>query len=253
MRSEKNLDGMTLHQTILSEIEGRIISGEWPPGHRLPFEVDLAKHYGCSRMTVNKVMTQLAKAGLIERHRRAGSFVKMPHAQSAALELHDIETEVKSLGAPYGYALVSRELRASSAEDKTVMELETDTQIVDLVAVHHAGKRPFCVEERLINAGLVPEATSTDFTINAPGGWLIAQVPWSAAENRIQAVPASPEVARLLEISTGTPCLMVQRRTWNHSGPVTFVRLIYPGHTHSLVARFEPTLSDLVPPIAEYI
>ncbi|MGG2473725.1 histidine utilization repressor, partial [Rhizobium sp. BR5] len=33
--------GQTLHQRILSDIEGRIVSGEWPPGHRLPFEVDL--------------------------------------------------------------------------------------------------------------------------------------------------------------------------------------------------------------------
>ncbi|WP_411196868.1 GntR family transcriptional regulator, partial [Rhizobium sp.] len=53
----------TLHQRILSEIEGRIVSGEWPPGHRIPFEVDLATQYDCSRMTVNKVLTQLAKAG----------------------------------------------------------------------------------------------------------------------------------------------------------------------------------------------
>jgi GntR family histidine utilization transcriptional repressor len=65
----------TLHQSILSEIEGRIVSGEWPPGHRIPFEVDLAQQYGCSRMTVNKVMTQLAKAGLIERRKKSGSFV----------------------------------------------------------------------------------------------------------------------------------------------------------------------------------
>ncbi|MBE7732831.1 histidine utilization repressor [Devosia faecipullorum] len=231
---------MTLHQTILGEIESRIVSGEWPPGHRLPFEVDLAKHYGCSRMTVNKVMTQLAKAGLIERHRRAGSFVTMPRAQSAALELHDIETEVKSLGVPYAYTLVSRKLRPSDAQDRAVMELEADTLVLELLAVHHAGAKPFCVEERRINVGVVPEAETADFAVNAPGGWLIAQVPWSAAENRIQALPASAEIARLLELPKGTPCLMVQRRTWNRAGPITFVRLVYPGDSHTLIARFEP-------------
>ncbi|MBW8787882.1 MAG: GntR family transcriptional regulator, partial [Rhizobium leguminosarum] len=42
----------TLHQRILSDIEGRIVSGDWPPGHRIPFEVDLATQYDCSRMTV---------------------------------------------------------------------------------------------------------------------------------------------------------------------------------------------------------
>jgi GntR family histidine utilization transcriptional repressor len=67
----------TLHQRILSDIEGRIVSGEWPPGHRIPFEIDLTKEYDCSRMTVNKALTQLAKAGLKEvrqfRHAAAGT------------------------------------------------------------------------------------------------------------------------------------------------------------------------------------
>ena len=51
------------------------MSGEWAPGHRIPFEHELATEYGCSRMTVNKALSQLARAGLIERRRRSGSFV----------------------------------------------------------------------------------------------------------------------------------------------------------------------------------
>ena len=50
---------------ILGDIEGRIMSGEWAQGFRLPFEADLAAHYDCSRMTVNKVMTQLARNGSV--------------------------------------------------------------------------------------------------------------------------------------------------------------------------------------------
>jgi hypothetical protein len=44
-----NLNDATLHSKILADIEARIVSGEWPPGYRLPFEID-------SRMTMNKVM-----------------------------------------------------------------------------------------------------------------------------------------------------------------------------------------------------
>ena len=156
------------------------------------------------------------------------------------LELHDIETEVKSLGLPYGYALVSRRDRSSNAGDRRLMELAGPTPMVELVAVHRAGGKPFCVEERRINAGVVPEAAAADFAASPPSGWLIAQVPWSAAENRIQAVAAAGEIARLLEQPKGTACLVVERRTWNHAGPVTFVRLNYPGGRHTLVARFTP-------------
>ena len=191
-------------------------------------------------MTVNKVMTQLAKAGLIERHRKAGSFVTMPRAQSAILELHDIETEVKSLGLPYSYELISRSNRRSTSEDRRLMEFTEATPMVELLAIHRAATKPFCVEERRINIGAVPEAMEADFTVNAPGQWLIDQVPWSTAENRIQAMAASAGIARLLGLPEGTACLVIERRTWSHAGPVTFVRLTYPGDSHTLVARFTP-------------
>lgn len=230
----------TLHQKILREIEGRIVSGEWPPGFRLPFELDLAAHYGCSRMTVNKVLTQLARAGLIERHRKVGSFVTRPRAESAVLELHDIETEVNSLGQRYTYTLVSRTDRAADDEDRRLMRVEQAGPIVELLAMHRAGGTPFCLEERRINACVVPSALDTDFSLHPPGRWLIDQVPWSAAENRIHALAASVQTARLLGRRTGTACLVVERRTFSPTGPVTFVRLTYPGDSHMLVARFTP-------------
>ena len=76
---------LSLHQRIVNDIEGKILSGEWAPGQRIPFELELAALYNCSRMTVNKAMTQLARAGLIERRKKSGSFVTQPHAQSDAV------------------------------------------------------------------------------------------------------------------------------------------------------------------------
>ena len=230
----------TLHQKILGEIKGRIVSGEWQPGFRVPFEVDLAEHYGCSRMTVNKVMTELARAGLIERHRKAGSYVTRPRPESAVLEINDIETEVTSLGLPYGYALLARKDRRSNREDRRLMDVGEATPMIELLAVHKAGGKPFCLEQRRINAGAVPEAKAADFSKTPPGQWLVAQVPWSTAENRIQAMEASAETSGWLDVRQGTACLVVERRTWSHAGPITFVRLTYPGDSHSLVARFAP-------------
>ncbi len=67
--------GMSIEARIRGEIEGRIRSGEWAPGTRIPFEHELVATHGCARATVNKALTRLAREGLIERRRRAGSFV----------------------------------------------------------------------------------------------------------------------------------------------------------------------------------
>lgn len=231
----------SLHRRILDEVEGKILSGEWPPGFRIPFEHELTEQYGCSRMTVNKAITELVKRGLIERRRKSGSFVTQPHAQSAVLEIHDIEAEVRSLGLPYRYERLARSERAAKAGDRKLLDLPAGAKLIELVALHHAGPRPFCLEERMINLQAVPEAAAEAFETASAGQWLLGQVPWSAAEHRIRAVAAGQRVAGLLRIAPGAACLVIERRTWSGGAYITHVRLTYPGESHELVAEFAPS------------
>lgn len=240
---ERSAEPGSLHQRILADIEERILSGEWPPGHRIPYEHELTARYGCSRMTVNKVLTQLAGAGLIERRRKAGSFVRRPHSQSAVLDIPDIKTEVQALGLPYRFTIARRRKRSSTRADRDLLEMAEPGPILELVCRHDAGQRPFCLEDRIVNLSAVPEAEKEPFAEIAPGAWLVARVPWTAAEHRIRAEGASEEAAKALDIPTGSACLIVERRTWSAERPITFVRLTYPGPVHELVARFAPTQS----------
>lgn len=235
---------VSLHQRILSEIEDRILSGAWMPGHRIPPEHELAGLYGCSRMTVNKVLTQLTQAGLIERRRKAGSFVRRPHSQSAVLEIKDIRAEVLERGQTYGFEAIALHRRRTRHADVQRLALTDRGRVVDVTCRHLAGRRPFCLEERLINLAAVPEAARESFTAIAPGAWLLLRVPWTAAEHRIRAVAANPQIAALLSVAEGTACLVVERRTWAADRPVTSVRLTYPGDAHDLIARFVPRKHD---------
>ncbi len=230
-----------LHRRILEEVEGKILSGEWPPGHRIPFEHELTEQYQCSRMTVNKAITELVKRGLIERRRKSGSYVTHPHAQSAVLEIHDIRLEVESLGLRYRYEKRTRLDRSAKAADRRLMDLPEPAPLTEISALHFAGGQPFCLEDRLINLVAVPEAAAETFDDTAPGAWLISRVPWSAAEHRIRAVGADARAADLLAIAPGTACLVVERRTWSGGVYITHVRLTYPGEKHELVAEFAPS------------
>jgi GntR family histidine utilization transcriptional repressor len=236
-------DGETisLHQRILSDIREKILSGAWAPGHRIPFEHELTAEYKCSRMTVNKALSQLAKAGLIERRRRSGSFVRQPQSQAAVLELHDIRIEVEALGLPYRYERLGRAKRRSTAEDRASLGLSAPGQVLWLEGLHFAGERPFALEQRLINLSAVAEADEEGFLEIAPGPWLIGRVPWSEAEHRIRAIAADKHLADMLDIDANAPCLVVERRTWSAEHPVTHVRFIYPAESHTLVARFTPS------------
>jgi GntR family histidine utilization transcriptional repressor len=230
----------SLHQRILDEIAGKILSGAWPPGHRIPFEHELTATYGCSRMTVNKALSELARAGLIERKRKSGSTVTRPRSQAAVLEIHDIRTEVEALGLAYRYELLLRQRRKAIAAERADIGLPAGAAVVAVKARHLAGGQPFCLEDRLISLDAVPLAAQEDFASIAPGAWLIGHVPWSAAEHTIRAVAADEQAAKELGITAGAACLVVERRTWSADKPVTFVRLTYAGDSHALVARFAP-------------
>jgi GntR family histidine utilization transcriptional repressor len=231
----------SLHERILSDIEDRILSGEWPPGSRIPFEHELSGHYDCSRMTVNKALTQLAKAGLIERRRKAGSFVMRAPSRSAILEIPDIKIEVAALGLAYRFEILARrQKRAGKAEEERLEGIGAGP-VLEITCRHWAGKAPFCLEERLINLTAVPEAAAEEFHAISPGPWLVARVPWSNAEHRIRARPAGGHCGTLLGISAEAACLAIERRTWSGDIPITFVQLTYPGQAHELVARFSPS------------
>lgn len=230
----------SLHQRILGEIEERIRSGAWPPGHKLAGEEDLAAAYGCSRMTVNKALGELARAGLIERRRRAGTFVARAPAQSAVLAIPDIGAEVAALGEAYRFEVIDRRRRKATAADLTRLGRAGATEILALTVRHFAGTRPFCLERRIIDLGTVPDAGAEHFADQPPGTWLKERVPWTAAEHRIRAVGADGVLAEGLGVAPGTACLVVARRTWHGEKPVTAVELAYPGEANELVATFAP-------------
>jgi len=234
-------ESTSLYQRILNDIRGNIVSGAWPPGYRIPFEHELTVQYGCSRMTVNKALSQLATAGLIERRRRSGSFVRTPRSQAAVLEITDIRSEVEALGLPYRYVLEQRRERRNQSDDSERLGPVCPKKLVELTCLHYAGPRPFCLERRLISLDTVPDAAAEDFLEVAPGPWLIGRVPWNTAEHRISAEAADAAIAAGLDIDEGTPCLAIERRTWTGDLPVTYARFIYAGESHSLVARFEPS------------
>jgi GntR family histidine utilization transcriptional repressor len=238
---ESETVGATLHSRIRSDIEGKILSGEWPPGHRVPAEHELMAGYACSRMTVNKVLSGLATEGLIERRRRLGSFVRRPQFQSAVLQIHDIKAEISGRGQRYGYELLMQRRRRASAADRDELEVARETEVIALRCRHFADGRPFAIEERLINLTAIPEGEAIDFSAEPPGTWLLSHVPWTEAEHHISASEADGEAAKLLDIAEGAACLVIRRRTWRSGITVTAVRLIFPGSTYHLVARFTPS------------
>lgn len=229
---------MALHERIRSDFEGRILGGDLAPGARLPIEQDLMQQYGCSRMTVNKALSNLLTAGLIERRKKAGTFVAQPRMHSMILDVPDIAVQVEERGQDYTYQPLRRMVRAADGDEEAL--LAGAGQLLQIDGLHVADGTPLGIEFRLVSVSAVPGIVGAELQAVAPGSWLLRHVPWTEAETRISAVAAMEEEARKLEIEIGSPCLCVERRTWRGSERITYVRQVFPSHAYDLVARFGP-------------
>jgi GntR family histidine utilization transcriptional repressor len=228
---------MTIAERIRYEIEARIASGEWSPGHRIPFEHELVAHYGCARATVGKALTALVRAGLIERRRKAGTFVAYPHVQSAVLDIPDIGKAIAERTGSYRFDLLSSRTLKDDGRSENFAD---GTLLRHVTGIHQGQDGPFAFEDRLISLTCVPGAMDADFTSQSPSAWLLQSVPWTQARHRISAIGANADVSAHLAIARNTPCLLVERWTWRAGVPVTYVCQAFRGDRFDLVATFTP-------------
>ena len=225
----------TLHERIHSTIEAHILSGAWEPGRRVPSEAELMAQYGCARMTVNKALSALAGAGLIDRRKGAGSFVARPRARSLVLDVPDLAAEIAARGQSYAYRLLHHDAAAGFADASDLAG-----PVLHYVGLHSADGAPLAYEERWVSQPAVPGMAEVDFSHSPPGSWLLHHTPWTEAEHRIGAAAATPDCAAALAVPPGTACLTVERRTWRGGEGITLVRQCFLAGHYELVARFGP-------------
>lgn len=72
------------YRQIAAILRGRIESGEYQPGQRLPSIKDLMDDYGVAHLTANKALRVLVAEGLAELSTGRGYYVKGPGVQAGS-------------------------------------------------------------------------------------------------------------------------------------------------------------------------
>jgi len=215
-------------QAIHDEVLRRIHARDWPPGHVIPNEVDLAREFGCARATVNRALRALAEEGILERRRKAGTRVALHPVSRATLDVPVIRREIRERGQRYDYRLLDRCVAQPPAAIRATLGAG---EALHVTALHSADGAPYVFEDRWISLATVPGAAQECFTSLSANEWLLARAPYTHGDIAFSAEAASDRDADLLDTATGAPLFVIWRTTWDHDRAITTVRLAYaPGY-----------------------
>lgn len=70
------LSNLPVYKQIALQIKERILSGELMPEYQFPPQIEAAKQYGVSEITIRRAFSELVKEGLVQRVRKKGTFVR---------------------------------------------------------------------------------------------------------------------------------------------------------------------------------
>ena len=225
-----SLDGLgPLFRQIERVVTDLILKQEYRVGERLPTETELMRIFKTSRQTVNKALSELAKHGLIERNRRAGTIVSWRFQERFTIALLDVSDEVTGGGHVYAFRILARRIVHNGQGGMHWASLPQGARVLFLECLHSADGLPVQLETRYINLEAVPWIKDEAFAEMSPSKWLLANVPWSEAIHTVRGTNANEELAGKLGLAVGAACLVIDRQTFHLGQPVTLVHMTHPG------------------------
>ncbi len=126
-----------LHAEMAEVLRHQIMSGDLPPGARLPALRELTEELGVARMTVVQAMNTLEEEGLIEKHSGRGTFVRevrIPDRVSL-----QVRAEISEI-----YAMVDQLEVSVRKGDATIEKSKDGRYFRCMRRIHARGGKPFC-------------------------------------------------------------------------------------------------------------
>ncbi|MCW5729518.1 MAG: histidine utilization repressor [Alphaproteobacteria bacterium] len=225
-----------LYARLKAQILREIVSGNWPPGRRVPSENELTRQHGVSRMTANRALRELTSEGRLVRLRGSGTFVAEPAPSSDLLVIRNIAEEIRARG--HRHEARVRRLRREPLPPDLVprFALAEGAAAFHSLIVHLENGRPIQFEDRWVDPAMAPGYLENDFTRITPHEFLSRVAPLSRAEHVVEALLPPTHVRAWLDMGGTEPALRLERRTWSGERVVSRALLWHPGSRYRLGA-----------------
>lgn len=223
-----------LYEQIRQLIVAALAAGEWRPGDALPSEAALAARFGASPGTVRRALDELAAEHLVDRRQGSGTFVSTHAAPREPFRFLRLVADDEARG--FSRELLGCRRVRATAEVARALGLRTAEPVIEVRRLLHRRDRPVVLDELWLPERQF-EGLTTEVIETHPGAlYALFEARFGVhmvrAEEKLRAVAANPEAARLLGVEPGEPLLSVERLAFTYGDrPVELRRGLY--HTAS--------------------
>ena len=228
-----------LYQQIKGLILQSLQAGEWRPGELIPSEMELAARFKVSQGTVRKAIDELAAENLVMRRQGKGTFVATHSAQQVqyrCLKLHPDVGDLQGEGRAQRSILECKRVRAP-AEIARLLALRSGDTVVQIRRVLAFSGTPTILEDIWLPGHAFKGLTAEQLaTCQGPTYAMFESdfgVRMVRADEKLRAVLPDESQAQLLDVTTQTPLLSVERIAYTYNDiPMELRRGIYRTDTH---------------------
>jgi GntR family transcriptional regulator len=207
---------------LLHEIE----SADLQPGDLLPSEQELCQRFDVSRTVIRQALGELVNEGRLYRMRGKGTFIAKPKLQEQFIESTvGFFEDLTSRGHRVDSRVMSCEVVAASDRVANALEIETGAKCIELVRLRLVNGEVIAFTKSYLphfDAEFFEKLTSAD--LGPVSLYRFLEEEWGlqidSGHRSLEAVAASPMLARLLEIETGEPALSIESIGRDASGRV---------------------------------
>jgi len=212
-----------IYAPLYQQIKGLIVQAleraEWKPGEMIPSELELAARFQVSQGTVRKAVDELSSENLLVRRQGKGTFVATHHEARAQFRFLRVVPDGHDPVPAVSRYLECKRIRAS-AEIAQQLATKPGDPLVYLRRLLSFDDAPIVLDEiwlpgnvfRKLNAERLAEYSGPLYGLfETEFGTRMIR-----AEERIRAVAATADAARLLKVTPGAPLLLVERVSFTY-------------------------------------
>jgi GntR family transcriptional regulator len=229
------------HLDLADALRARLVARDLGPRGALPGEVDLAREYGTSRVTVRRALDLLRQEGLVTSRRGAGWFAAVDPLRQPLGRVRTVEAAVEAAGSTPGRRIVAFGFVDAPAAAADALRLTpADSEVLRVERVNLADDEPFALVTVWVRADIGADVSRADVARTTFYDLLpIRGVELEAVHQTITAEVADARAAELLECAPGDALLLLRRVTSDvHGDPILYSEHRYPADRTTFEIEF---------------